>query len=418
MAKKAVGLTARQVETRKTPGLVADGGGLYLQIAPSGARTWIYRYQLRGRRRDMGLGSTSMYTLAEARRRASEARKLVAEGIDPINQRASQSVTAAASAAKLTTFKECAERYVAVHRAGWRNAKHRGQWSSTLATYVYPTLGTMPVQMVDVGLVMKVIEPIWSTKPETASRVRGRIESILDWASARGYRAGDNPARWRGHLDKLLPKKTKIRRIQHHAALPYAELPGFMIELRRQQGVAACALEYLILTAGRTSEVIGARWPEINFGERLWTIPAERMKGSRAHRVPLSGPALAVLERMASVRQNQFVFGGERRAVDGDVAGRPISNMAMLMLLRRMGRVDLTAHGFRSTFRDWAAERTTFSAEVAEMALAHAVADKVEAAYRRGDLFEKRRELAEEWGRFCTMPTDSDQVVRLKRQRT
>jgi integrase len=410
MGRKAAGLTARKVETVKMPGMYADGGGLYLQVAPTGARTWIYRFQLRGRRRDMGLGSAKVYSLAEARQKAADARRLVAEGVDPIEQKASRAAAAAAEKAKVMTFRQCAEAYVAAHRSGWRNEKHKAQWVSTLATYVYPALGAVPVDAVDVGLVMKAVEPIWSTKPETASRVRGRIEAVLDWAAARGYRVGENPARWRGHLDKLLPRKTKVRQVEHHAALPFREIPAFMTELRQQQGVAARALELAILTAARTGEVISARWEEFDLAERIWTVPAKRMKAGREHRVPLPGPALAVLEQMAAIRQGEFVFAGER-------SGRPISNMAMLMLLRRMSRDDLTAHGFRSTFRDWAAERTAFPAEVAEMALAHAVGDKVEAAYRRGDLFEKRRQLAEVWGRFCAMPAAGGEVLPLRRAR-
>jgi integrase len=410
MAKRAAGLRARQVETRKTPGLVGDGGGLYLQIAPSGAKTWIYRFQLRGRRRDMGLGSAAVYALAEARRKAAEARRLVAEGVDPIERRDALAATAAASGAKAMTFQACAENYIRAHRAGWRNPQHAAQWPATLAAYVYPVFGAVPVQMVDVGLVMRAVEPIWSTKPETAGRVRGRIESVLDWASARGYRHGDNPARWRGHLENLLPKKSRVRRVEHHAALPYAELADFMVELRQQQGVAARALEFAILTAARTGEVIGARWDEIDFRECMWTVPAERMKAAKEHRVPLSDGALAILEGMAEIRQNEFVFAGDR-------SGRPISNMAMLMLLRRMGRGDLTVHGFRSTFSDWCAEQTNTPSEVREMALAHAVSDKVEAAYRRGDLFEKRRELAEAWARFCSAsPIGPAAVVPLRKR--
>ncbi len=266
--------------------------------------------------------------------------------------------------------------------------------------------GDLPVAAVDTALVTKAIEPVWTLKPETASRVRGRIESVLDWAKARGYRAGDNPARWRGHLDNLLPARSKVRRVEHHAALPYGEAAAFMAELRRQEGMAARALEFAILTAARTSEVLGARWGEINIAERLWTVPGERMKAGREHRVPLSDAAMAIIEAMAERRQGEFVFAGAR--------GGTLSNMAMLMLLRRMGRGDLTAHGFRSTFRDWAAERTNFPADVAEMALAHTVADKVEAAYRRGDLFAKRRQLAEAWARFCDAPAAAGQVVPLR----
>ncbi len=407
MPRKAAGLTARQVQTQKVPGLFADGGGLYLQVAPTGAKTWIFRFQLAGRRRDMGLGSAGVYSLAEARQKAVDARRLVAEAIDPIEHRAGQAAAGALAAVKAMTFRACADQYISSHRAGWRNPKHAAQWPATLSTYVYPSFGALPVQAVDVGLVMMAVEPIWATKPETAGRVRGRIESILDWATARGYRQGENPARWRGHLENLLPARSKVRRVEHHAALPYPEIGAFVIELRQQEGVAARALEFAILTAARTGEVIGARWDEINIAARLWTIPAERMKAAKEHRVPLSDAALAIVDAMAAIRTGDHVFPGGR-------AGRPISNMAMLMLLRRMGRGDLTAHGFRSSFRDWAAERTGFPAEVAEMALAHAVADKVEAAYRRGDLFEKRRQLAEAWAKFCGAPTAEGRVVPIR----
>jgi integrase len=275
-----------------------------------------------------------------------------------------------------------------------RRSTNRIQWPATLATYVNPIFGDLPVQAIDVGLVMKAIEPIWTVKPETASRVRGRIESVLDWATTRGYRQGENPARWRGHLENLLPKKTKVRRVKHHAALPYPEIPEFMVELRAQPGIAARALEFAILTAGRTSEVIGARWDEINLIERLWTIPADRMKAGKEHRVPLSDTALTIVTQMRGISHGDFVFPGTR-------VGRPLSNMSMLMTLRRMNRGELTAHGFRSSFRDWGAERTSFPAEVAEMALAHTVGDKVEAAYRRGDMFDKRRQLGDAWASFC-----------------
>jgi integrase len=404
MARRSAVLTARRVQALKAPGLYADGGGLYLQVVPTGAKTWIFRFQLAGRRRDMGLGSASVYSLAEAREKASAARRLVAERIDPIDHRARRAAAATLEKAKALTFKTCAEGYLGAHRAGWRNPKHRAQWESTLDSYVYPVLGELAVQVIDVGLVMRAIEPIWSQKPETASRVRGRVEAILDWAAARGYRDGENPARWRGHLDKLLPKKTKVRRPAHHAALPYVEIGSFMTELRQRDAIAARGLEFAILTAARTGEVIGVRWPEINCAERVWIIPGERMKAGRDHRVPLSKPALAIVDAMAGIRHGDFVFAGGQ-------AGQSLSNMAFLMLLRRMKRSELTAHGFRSTFRDWAAERTNFPAEVAEMALAHTVDDKVEAAYRRGDLFEKRRQIMEAWAEFCAAPLTNDHTI-------
>jgi integrase len=369
---------------------------------------WLYRFQLHGRRRDMGLGPTDLYSLAEARQKALEARKLVAQGVDPIEARQTKRFAAAIETAKGMTFRACAEAYINAHRSGWRNPKHAAQWPATLDAYAYPHFGSLPVQAVDVGLVLKAVEPIWTEKPETASRVRGRIESVIDWATARGYRAGENPARWRGHLENLLPPRSKVRRVEHHAALPYGEIAAFVADLRQQEGVGARALEFAILTAARTGEVIGARWDEINIDEKLWTVPAERMKAGKEHRTPLSDAALAIVEKMAAIRQGDHVFPGGK-------AGRPISNMAMLMTLRRMKRDHLTAHGFRSTFRDWAAERTNFPAEVAEMALAHVVGDKVEAAYRRGDLFAKRRQLAEAWAKYCAAPPPKGDVIAIRR---
>jgi integrase len=408
MARTIGKLTAVAITQAKRRGYYGDGGGLFLQVSTSGAKSWVFRFKQGGRLREMGLGPTHTVSLAEARQKALECRKVRLDGRDPIEARRTERMQVKLDAAKATTFAACAERYIASHKAGWRNLKHAAQWPATLGSYVYPVFGSLPVQAVDVGLVMKAIEPIWVQKPETASRVRGRIECVLDWATARGYRQGENPARWRGHLENLLPKKSKVRRVEHHAALPYAEIAPFVAELRQQSGVAAWALEFAILTAARTGEVIGAKWDEIDLGERLWTVPAERMKAGKEHRVPLSDASLAILDDLRKVQQDNFVFPGGK-------AGRPISNMAMLMLLRRMGRGDLTAHGFRSSFRDWAAERTTFPAEVAEMALAHTVSDKVEAAYRRGDLVQKRRQLAEAWAKFCAVEQASGAVVPIRK---
>jgi integrase len=407
MARTIGKLTALAVNQAKRRGYYGDGGGLFLQVSPSGAKSWVFRFKEAGKLREMGLGPTHTVSLAEARQKALECRKARLDGRDPIEARRAERMQVKLDAARAMTFAACAERYIASHKAGWRNPKHAAQWPATLGTYVYPVFGSLPVQAVDVGLVMKAIEPIWTEKPETASRVRGRIEAVLDWATARGYRQGENPARWRGHLENLLPKRSKVRRVEHHAALPYAEIAAFTAELRQQEGVAARALEFAILTAARTGEVIGAKWAEIDLGERLWTIPAERMKAGKEHRVPLSDAAVAILEEMRKVRQADQIFPGGK-------AGRPISNMAMLMLLRRMGRGDLTAHGFRSSFRDWAAERTGFPAEVAEMALAHTVSGKVEAAYRRGDLFQKRRQLSEAWAKFCAAAPAAGKVVPIR----
>jgi integrase len=397
---RAIGrLTALKVEKAKKPGMYPDGGGLYLRVTLEGARNWVLRYMLDRRPRWMGLGPLALYGLADARAKALDARRKRHEGIDPIEARRAERARQRLDGAKAITFKQCAETYIASHRAGWRNGKHAGQWSTTLSTYAYPVIGPLPVQAIDTGLVLKVLEPIWKAKPETASRLRGRLENILDLAKVRGYRDGENPARWRGHLDKLLPPPFKVRQVEHHAFLPYAELPGFLVALREQEGIAACALEFLILTAARTSEVIGARWSEMNLLDKTWTVPAARMKARREHRVPLSARALDILKGMHGLRNKDdpdaFVFPGRK-------PGTPLSNMVFLMLMRRMGRADLTAHGFRATFKTWASECTSFQNEIAEVALAHVVGDKVEQAYRRGDLFEKRRRLLQQWATFCT----------------
>ena len=397
MARLSDRLSAKRVELAAKPGMYADGHGLYLRIGSSGAKSWVLRYRNNGRRHDLGLGPYHLVPLAEARKRATEQRRLLRlDGHDPLLTRRAGRDQATLAAAKAMTFKACAEAYMAAHQAGWRNPKHRTQWTGTLNTYVYPHFGDLPVQVVDVGFVMKAVEPIWTEKPETASRVRGRIEAVLDWATARGYREGENPARWRGHLQNLLAPRSKVRRVEHYAALPYPEIASFMPELRRHEGVAARALEFAILTAARTGEVIGAHWDEIDIARRLWTVSADRMKAGREHRVPLSNRAVEIIAEMKKHRLDgqEFVFAGAR--------GGPLSNMALLMTLRRMGYAALTTHGFRSTFRDWAAERSEFPSEVAEMALAHVVGDKVEAAYRRGDLFEKRREIMEAWSGFCS----------------
>ena len=387
-------LTARVVEQFKKPGYYGDGGGLVLRVTDGGSKVWLFRYKSQGRVREMGLGPIRDVSLAEAREGAREARRLRRVGVDPIDAKRQRQAAARLDAAKMITFSQCAAAYIENHRAAWTNGKHAAQWEATLRTYAYPVFGNLPVAAVDTALVVRVLDPIWSRKPETASRLRGRIEAVLDFAKVRTYRDGENPARWKGHLREALPAVNKLRKIKHHAALPYAEIGAFMADLRTREGGAAAALEFAILTAARTGEVIGARWSEIDMVAGVWTIPAERMKARVEHRIPLSKQALAVLRRAAARRVNDVVFSGQK-------PGRALSNMALLMMLRRMGRDDITAHGFRSTFRDWAAERTTFPREVVEAALAHTVANKVEAAYRRSDLFEKRRPLIQQWGSFC-----------------
>jgi integrase len=399
MAQKLQRLTALAVDRMKTPGLFADGGGLYLRVGRNGSKGWSFRFMLRGRAREMGFGTLRRVSLSEARKKASDARELLGEGKDPLTQRRVENMERIASeklaVARSMTFDQCADAYINLHEAAWRNEKHRQQWRNTISTYASPKFGAVPVQDVDTDQVIKVIEPIWNKKTETARRLRGRIEVILDWAKVRGYRTGENPARWRGHLSYLLPSRTKVRPVKHHAALPYAEISAFMKELRETKGDAALALEFLILTVARTSEVIYARWAEIDLKQRMWVVPAERMKAQREHRVPLSDQAVAILKRVMEFG-DEYIFPGR-------VAGQPLSNMALLMLLGRMGYGEVTTHGFRSTFRDWAADQTEFANEVVEMALAHSIGNKTEAAYRRSDFFEKRRALMSGWCNFCGM---------------
>ena len=387
-------LTDRMIKQARKPGVLIDGGGLRLRVTVNAntkevRKSWVLRVTVKGGPvREIGLGSAEDIPLAEARERAADARKLARDGIDPIGARDAERAQRLLKATRAMTFQQCAEALIASHEAGWKNAKHRQQWGNTLKTYVYPVFGDLPVQAIDVTLVMKAIEPIWKTKTETASRVRQRIESVLDWAAVRGYRQGDNPARWRGHLQKALPARAKIQKVKHHAALPFADLPDFISDLRAMDGDSACALEFAILTATRTNETLKARWAEMDLRARVWTIPGERMKAGREHRVPLQAAAMAVLVAMRKAHpKSEWVFPGASTRADRE---NTLSSMALLMTLRRMNRADLTAHGFRSTFRDWSAETTNFTREVAEAALAHAVGDRVEAAYRRGDLFEKR----------------------------
>jgi integrase len=390
VAREIGKLTAVSVKALKKPGLYGDGGGLYLQVADGGSKAWIFRFMQHGKRRDMGLGPLHTVTLAEAREAARRCRQQVLAGEDPIAARRAERAAKAEPAAAINTFQKCAAAYIAQHEHGWKNKKHAAQWTATLKRYAYPNIGQLDVAAIDVGLVMQVLQPIWATKNETASRLRGRIEIILDAATVLGHRTGPNPARWKGNLDKLLPARAKG---EHHPALPFNEMPAFMTALAAQEGLGARAMAFTILTGCRTTEALAATWAEIDLDAAVWTIPASRMKGKREHRVPLSEPAMAVLREMLAVRTGDYVFPGRN--------GNPLSTMAMLMVLRRMGRTDITVHGFRSSFRDWVAEATAHPAEVAEMALAHAVGTKTEAAYRRGDLFQKRVDLMTDWAAYC-----------------
>ncbi|EZP74920.1 putative phage integrase [Novosphingobium resinovorum] len=401
-------LTPLSVKNAKS-GRHADGGGLYLLVKATGARSWVFRFMLNGKARDVGLGAAAgpdALSLAKARVEAAKLRLKVQSGIDPIEERDREEAEklAAAQAALIagTTFKEVAEAHIDANEESWRNPKHRQQWRTTMADYVYPKIGELSVADVDTPHVLSILEPIWREKPETASRVRGRIETILDAAKARGYRKGENPARWRGHLAQILPdvsktkeaRNRKLGRDGHHKALPYDDVPAFIAALRKREAVTAMALEFIILTAVRTSEALKATWDEIDFDKAVWTVPPDRMKASKEHRVPLSPRALELL-KTAQGLGGKHLFPAPRAAT--------LSDMSLLMLLKRM-KVDVTTHGFRSSIRDWLAERTNFPHEVCEMTLSHTISNKVEAAYRRGDLFAKRRKLMEAWADFCNEP--------------
>ena len=395
---------------------VCDGYGLWLQVSSFNTKSWLLRFRLDGKDDSMGLGPLNTTSLAKARERAQKARDLLAEGINPREARDAVRRQKKVEAAKAMTFKVCADAYVAANRGGWKNDKHDAQWAATFnetkrGKHVFPAatavINDLPVSAIDTGLVRKVLEPIWYETPETASRVRGRIERVLAWATVAEYRTGDNPARWTGHLKELLPPKTKVAAVVHHDAVPYRDMSAFMAALRAKKGASARALEFAILTAARTGEAIGAKWAEIDLDAKLWTIPAGRMKAAREHRVPLSDRVLAILETLPA--EGEYVFAGARES-------KPLSNMALLELMRGMRGKGATVHGFRSTFRDWAAEQTSYPHEMCEIALAHAVGNKVEAAYRRGDMMEKRRRLMADWAAYCEKPpvTKGENIVSIR----
>jgi integrase len=409
MPRKAREVSAIEVSRLTVPGLhfVGSVAGLALQVQPSGARSWVLRLSVAGKRREMGLGGFPDVTLADARRRAREERERADKGVDPIAERKAAANLLLADMAKALTFKSAALAYIEAHEPSWRNAKHGEQWRNTLQS-TYPTIGDLQVRDVALPHVLAVLQPIWRTKTETASRLRGRIESVLDWATARGYREGLNPARWKGHLDHLLPSPRRIMKSGHHAALPVGEVGAFMQRLRAQQGASARALEFVILTAARSGEARGAKWAEIDLDAATWTVPAERMKAHKEHRVPLSKAAIMLLRGLPRIADTDLVFPAPR--------GGQLSDMSLVAVTRRMD-VEAVPHGFRSTFRDWCSERTNYPREVAEMALAHAIGNAVEAAYRRGDLFEKRRLMMEDWARFLAQPEIKGDVIRLQAKR-
>jgi integrase len=391
-------LTQRKVERAK-PGRYSDGHGLYLIVHNSNNKSFAFRFERDGHERWMGLGPCHTVDLKRARSKAREARLLLLENIDPLDHRDAERAKLKAAKAKQITFAEAAQKYFDQHETKWRNRVHREQWLTTLKTYAFPVFGDMPVAEIDTAMVLKAIEPHWLTKTETMSRTRGRIESVLDWCTVRSYRGGDNPARWKGHLAEVLPKRSQVAKVEHHPALHYTEVGAFMMKLRQREGTAARALEFLILACARTSEVLGAHWDdEIDLANKMWTVPAGRMKAGIEHRVALSQRTIELLRSLPTEDGNPYVFIGSR-------PGTGLSTASLTQTLRRMGHGNITVHGFRSTFRDWAAETTNFPNHVVEMMLAHAVGDKVEAAYRRGDLLAKRKQLAEAWAKYCDTPS-------------
>jgi integrase len=398
VARQINRLNARAVATLAKNGRHADGGGLYLSISPNGGRRWVFLYRWHGKPTEIGFGSARDVTLARARVLAKDARGRLAEGINPKEAR---------KPIQDATFGECADRLIAAMRPSWRNGKHAAQWETTLCEYAAP-LRRLPAHRITTDDVLSVLKPLWNEKPETASRLRGRIERVLDAAKAQGLRTGENPARWRGHLDQLLPKRQRLTR-GHHAAMSYGDVPAFVGALQSRQATAALALEFTILTAARRGEVLGARWDEFDLERAVWTVPAHRMKAGREHRVPLSGRAVAIVKALRQADSGEFVFAGHK-------PGKPLSGMTLGKVLRRMKVNDVTVHGFRSAFRDWAAECTNFPNEVCEAALAHVIENKAEAAYRRGDLFEKRRKLMEAWAAYCAVPKTGSAATSTRNQ--
>jgi integrase len=408
MPKKVNPLSAIEVSRLITPGFYAVGDvpGLHLSVQSLTGRSWVLRVTVGDKRRDMGLGGYPDVTLAQAREKARQARETIRQGMDPVQERRDKESALKAAQAKAITFKEAALTYIGAHESGWRNAKHGQQWRNTLETYAYPVIGPLQVRDVEMAHVLKVLEPIWLTKTETASRVRSRIESVLDWAKGRGYRKGDNPAAWKGNLAAQLPRPAKVAKSAHHTTMPVDEIGAFMTRLRAAEGMGARALEFVILTAARSGEVRGATWAEIDLDAKVWTVPANRMKGNREHRVPLSPDAVALLKALPRIKDNDLAFPAPRGGV--------LSDMTLTAVLRRM-EIDAVPHGFRSTFRDWAADRTNYPNHVCEMALAHAIGDKVEAAYRRGDLFDKRRRMMSDWAAFLRNVETAGAVIPMNR---
>lgn len=402
-------LTQLQVDKLKAEGVHNDGAGLSLKVTKYGSKSWVFRYMLAGKAHWMGLGSYPDVSLAEAREKASELRKLTRQSIDPLLEKRKQVSVIRAAISKAITFDDASAKYIEAHKASWKNEKHADQWTNTLKTYASPIIGSVDVSLIDTGHIMRILEKdnFWNEKTETASRVRGRIESVLDWATVRKYRTGENPARWKGHLDKLLPARSKVKKTEHHAALPWLQMGAFMVKLREQQGTAAKAVELAILTACRSGEVRGAVWEEFDLEAGIWIVPPERMKAGKEHRIPLPEKAIQLLKKQKELFPTGYAFPGMKE-------GKPLSDMSLTAVLRRMEQNEITVHGFRSSFRDWAAESTAYPNEMVEMALAHTIGNKVEAAYRRGDLFEKRRRMMQDWSNFCDTVIKAGEVIPMK----
>jgi len=403
-------LSPRKISSLKKTGLYGDGMGLWLKVTKSGTKSWIFRYSRNKKTYDIGLGSILTVSLSDARNKALEYRQMIQAGNDPLRTKQAEEIKNKRANNELITFEQCSVQYIDAHKAGWKNAKHAQQWTNTIKTYVLPVIGYLPVQDIDTSLIMQVLTPIWTTKNETAGRIRGRVENILSWAAVHGYRSVDNPAQWKGHLENLLAKPSSLKKVKHHKALPYKDMYDLMHILKGNSSITARALEFLILNTSRTSEVIGARWSEIDLDSKLWIIPPERMKAGHEHRAALSSRAVSILNEMKNIKHSEFIFPSTR-------AGKGLSNAAMDKLLQTTLSYDCTVHGFRSTFRDWAAECTNYPRDLCEMALAHTIKDKVEAAYRRGDMIEKRRNLAEDWLRFIETPPTKGNVITLKQKK-
>lgn len=401
-------LTPLQVDRAKVKGVYGDGAGLCLNVTAGGSKSWLFRFMQGGKAHWMGLGSYPDVSLAEAREKAAESRKQLRSGIDPLTEKRAHLSKVRADSAKYITFDECAKQFIESKRAGWRNAKHAQQWENTLSSYASPIIGSLCVSQIESIHVLKVIEPIWTKKTETASRLRSRIELVLDWAKGRRYRSGDNPAAWKGNLDSQLAKPGKVKKVQHHDALPWQRIGAFVENLRKLKGVSPRAVEFVILTAARSGEVRGARWSEIDMDAKIWTVPSDRMKAGIEHRVPLTESAIKLLQLVKeSTPASEIVFPGSK--------GSPLSDVAVTNVLRNLGEATATVHGFRSTFRDWAGESTGHPRETIEHALAHQLRDKAEAAYARGTQFDKRRRLMDDWAKQCETVINGDNVVPLKK---